>query len=74
MQERERELARELRRRLTHCVLRAGHFERMRVVIPQWWEGVCTGIVAGDADIDALIDQRLAERTELVAAILNDWG
>src|SRR4051794_30813997 len=73
-QERDRELARELRRRVTCGILRTGRFEAMRRAIPRWWEWLCTGQVAGDAEIASLIDARLAATTGLAAAIIADWA
>jgi hypothetical protein len=73
-QERERELARELRRRTTRSILRRGQFDGMRLVIPRWWEWLSTGQVYGDDEIAELIDQRLAETTGLALAIIADWA
>jgi hypothetical protein len=73
-EERERELARALRRTVTFSILHAGRFDRMRVVIPQWWEWVCTGLVHRDAEIAELIDRRLDETPGLQSAIVEDWA
>jgi hypothetical protein len=73
-QERERELARKLRRDVTRSILHVGRFERMRVVIPLWWEWLCTGLVAADAEITDLIDRRLSETIGLQNAIVEDWA
>ena len=73
-QERERELARGLRREVTRSILSRGHFTRLRAVIPQWWEWVCTGLVSADPQINELIDQRLADTAGLAQAIVEDWA
>ena len=73
-QERDRELARELRRRVTRSILHGGQFETMRRVIPRWWEWVCTGQVSGDDEIADLIDHRLADTDGLASAIIDDWA
>jgi hypothetical protein len=72
-QEQERELARQLRRDVTYSILRTGQFERMRIVIPRWWEWVCTDLAACDPDIAELIDRRLADTAGLASAIIEDW-
>lgn len=73
-QERERELARKLRREVTRSILQRGQFQRMRSVIPRWWEWVCTGLVHADPQIAELIDRRLAETAGLAQAIGEDWA
>jgi hypothetical protein len=73
-QEADRELARKLRREATWSVLTAGEFARMRTVIPQWWEWVCTGFVYADTLVAELIDRRLAETVGLESAIIEDWA
>ena len=73
-QEHERELARRLRRDVTRSILAAGDFQRMRAIIPLWWEWVCTGVVYGDDRIAELIDHRLAATAGLEAAIIEDWA
>jgi hypothetical protein len=73
-QERERELARQLRCAVTRSILTAGDFQRMRAIIPAWWEWVCTGVVYGDDGIAELIDDRLARTAGLEQAIIEDWG
>lgn len=73
-QEHDRELARELRRRITRNILQGGRFEAMRRAIPRWWEWLCTGQVAGDEEISRLIDHRLTATSGLAAAIVADWA
>jgi hypothetical protein len=73
-QEQEREFARQLRRDVTRSILHDGHFDRMRAVIPRWWEWLCTGHVTFDGEINDLIDRRLGETDGLEQAIIEDWA